>query len=241
MASNKAAGPALRGASLADLKRLRHQAESQPHTPLPARPSRPAPAGAGALPGGKAAEPSASAAELTGEDIALFRHAVRHVQPLSQEKGRRVVLPPADTPYDILQVRRDRATGAQQKRPTPISDHYTPATLHHDDSSFVRDRHSIQLVKQLQQGRWPPAATLDLHGNTLDQARERLDRFLQSCIEHEIRCARIVHGKGYGSKDGEPVLRTTLRRWLTQIQAVQAYAQCAESQGGAGALDVLLR
>lgn len=241
MASNKAADPALRGASLADLKRLRRQAETQPHKQSPAHPARPAPAGETALHGSKTVESAAPAAELTNEDIALFRHAVRHVQPLSPEKGRRVVLPPADTAHDILRGRRERATGAPLKRPTPVSDHYTPATLHQDDSSFVRNRHSIQLIKQLQQGRWPPAATLDLHGNTLDQARERLDRFLQSCIEHDIRCVRIVHGKGYGSKDGEPVLRTTLRRWLTQIQAVQAYAQCAEPQGGAGALDVLLR
>jgi DNA-nicking Smr family endonuclease len=52
---------------------------------------------------------------------------------------------------------------------------------------------------------------------------------------------RIVHGKGYGSKDGEPVLKQTIRRWLTQMEAVSAYAECSERDGGAGAVQVLLQ
>ncbi|EJC60989.1 hypothetical protein QWA_17250 [Alcaligenes faecalis subsp. faecalis NCIB 8687] len=40
-------------------------------------------------------------------------------------------------------------------------------------------------------------------------------------LEHGLRCVRIVHGTGYGSRNGEPVLRHAVRRWLTQLpQAV---------------------
>lgn len=243
MTTNKAR-PAVRGAALADLKRLRKQAENQAVAQAPAVAK-----GGGAGKQGnpevrrsaKAASDGTQHAALTREDIALFRQAVRHVQPMKPGKAQRLIKPPASIPNDIVRNRRERATGEQVKLPAAVSDHYTPAALHHDDATFVRNRHSIQLIKQLQQGRWPVGATLDLHGSTLDQARERMDRFLQSCLEHNIRCVRIVHGKGYGSKDGDSVLRTTLRRWLSQLQAVQAYAQCAEAQGGAGALDVLLR
>lgn len=241
MTSNKAR-PALRGAALADLKRLQRHAETQaaakPEVANKAvnRPGNKHTAGNAANVAGKP-----QAAELTHEDIALFRQAVRHVKPMKAGKAQRLVKPPVSIPNDIVLNRRQRATGDKVTLPAAVSDHYTPAALHHDDSTFVRNRHSIQLVKQLQQGRWPVGATLDLHGSTLEQARERIDRFLQSCLEHNIRCVRVVHGKGYGSKDGDSVLRTTLRRWLSQLQAVQAYAQCPETQGGAGALDVLLR
>lgn len=228
---------------MTDLKRLRRQAESQEVAKV-----APATKGGGGNPENRAAVRTTGAhgglarhAVLTREDIALFRQAVRHVQPMKPGKAQRLIKPPASIPNDIVRNRRERATGEQVKLPAAVSDHYTPAALHHDDATFVRNRHSIQLIKQLQQGRWPIGATLDLHGSTLEQARERMDRFLQSCLEHNIRCVRIVHGKGYGSKDGDSVLRTTLRRWLSQLQAVQAYAQCAEAQGGAGALDVLLR
>src|SRR5690606_12459682 len=96
------------------------------------------------------------------------------------------------------------------------------------------------LIKGLRQGKWPVGASLDLHGSTLDEARERLDRFLSSCIEFDVRCVRIVHGKGHGSR-GKPVLKTSLRRWLTQIDAVLAYTECAEADGGAGAVLCLLK
>ncbi|HEY9571743.1 MAG TPA: Smr/MutS family protein, partial [Pusillimonas sp.] len=109
------------------------------------------------------------------------------------------------------------------------------------DSRYLRRGHGPDLIKGLQRGKWPIGASLDLHGSTLEQARERLDRFLQSCLAHQIKCARIVHGKGYGSKDGEPVLKQTIRRWLSQIASVIAYVECSEQDGGAGAVYVLLR
>ena len=182
---------------------------------------------------------SLAAEAVNADDLALFRRAVAFVAPLPDT--RRAVLPPVtSSPPDVLRQRREKASGRPEKNLAPVSDAYTPAHVHHDDTAYVRNPHSIELLKQLERGRWVPQATLDLHGSNVDQARERLERFLTSCVEHRLRCVRVVHGKGYGSKNGEPVLKTTLRRWLTQWQAVQAYAQCAEEHGGAGAVDVLL-
>ena len=182
---------------------------------------------------------SAEAPALSPDDLALFRTAVKSVRRIKDT--RRVVLPPVrNQPPSLLQEKRARAAGLEKSPGPAVSDHFSPAPLHHDDTRFVRDRHSPDLVRQLERGRWPIGATLDLHGSTLDEARERLDRFLRSCTEHYIRCVRIVHGKGYGSKDGESVLKTTIRRWLTQLPSVQAYVQCSENDGGAGAVLVLL-
>ena len=55
-----------------------------------------------------------------------------------------------------------------------------------------------------------------------------------------MRCVRVVHGKGNGSPGREPVLKTRVRRWLVQKQEVLAFVQARPSDGGAGALMVLL-
>ncbi|CFN10027.1 Smr domain [Bordetella pertussis] len=61
------------------------------------------------------------------------------------------------------------------------------------------------------------------------------------CLEHGIRCVRIVHGKGYGSQGLEPVLKDKARTWLVQKADVLAFSEAPERGGGAGALLVLLR
>jgi DNA-nicking Smr family endonuclease len=96
-------------------------------------------------------------------------------------------------------------------------------------------------LRDLERNRWPIESSLDLHGSDLEQARERLDNFLRSCLEHGVRCVRIVHGTGYGSRNGEPVLRHAVRRWLTQLPSVLAYMECAPNEGGQGAVKLVLQ
>ncbi|UYO92776.1 Smr/MutS family protein [Pollutimonas sp. M17] len=219
---------------LADLKRLRKAAAQAAATPDTAPP-----AGTKATKTAKTAKAVEPA--LSRDDALLFRRAMKTVEPI---KAARRTLLPVQRPVaagDILRQRRERATGLDPVRLPQTSDHYSPATADGDDSRYLRMGHGPDLIKGLQRGKWPVSASLDLHGSTLEQARERLDRFLESCMAHRIKCVRIVHGKGYGSKDGASVLKQTIRRWLTQIDGVAAYAECSERDGGAGAVHVLLR
>ncbi|HUG58698.1 MAG TPA: Smr/MutS family protein [Candidimonas sp.] len=174
------------------------------------------------------------------KDHALFQLAMKSVQPIKDT--RRAILPPAPQASGaILRERRERAVGADLRKMPQISDQYAPAKVEADDAHFVQHGYGPDLAKGLKRGKWSIGASLDLHGNTLEEARDRLDRFLQSCLAHHIKCVRIVHGKGYGSKDGESVLKQTIRRWLTQMADVLAYTECAEQDGGSGAVQVLLR
>lgn len=120
-------------------------------------------------------------------------------------------------------------------------DRHTAVRSDSDETRFVKAGCGPDLIKGLKRGKWPIGASLDLHGATLDEARTRLDEFLESCITHQIKSVRVVHGKGYGSKDGASVLKHNVRRWLTQISAVLAYVECADQDGGAGAVHILLR
>ena len=127
----------------------------------------------------------------------------------------------------------------RERKQRALSDDYAPATG--DDSRYLKAGHGTDVLKHLQRGKWPVGASLDLHGSTLEDARERFERFLASCLDHDIKCVRIVHGKGHGSPEGDAVLKTTVRRWLTQLDEVLAYIECAEADGGAGAVQVLLK
>ena len=51
---------------------------------------------------------------------------------------------------------------------------------------------------------------------------------------------RIVHGKGYGSRDLTPVLKDKVRSWLIQTEAVQAFSDAREKDGGSGSVVALL-
>lgn len=179
-----------------------------------------------------------AATPLSDEDRTLFRRAVKMVQPIKDTK--RASLPPKPrASADLLRQRRELAMGQEAPALSVVSDHYSPAKQ--DDGSFLQAGHGPDLIKGLKRGKWPIEASLDLHGSILDEARERLEQFLQSCLTHQIKCVRIVHGKGYGSKDGAPVLKETVRRWLSQMQAVKAYTECSEQDGGSGAVQALLR
>ena len=51
----------------------------------------------------------------------------------------------------------------------------------------------------------------------------------------------MIHGKGLGSVGKEPVLKGKVLKWLVQRDEVLAFCQARPTDGGAGALIVLLR
>ena len=96
-------------------------------------------------------------------------------------------------------------------------------------------------MSKLRRGHWVIQASIDLHGLVSDEARLYVADFLNQCKKRGLRCVRIVHGKGLGSKNREPVLKHKLRNWLIQRDEVLAYAQAKPHDGGSGALIVLIR
>ena len=74
-----------------------------------------------------------------------------------------------------------------------------------------------------------------------EEARVTVSEFLAGCKKRGIRCVRIVHGKGLGSRNKEPILKNKLRYWLMQKDEVIAYAQARINDGGGGAVLVLLK
>jgi DNA-nicking Smr family endonuclease len=221
---------------LADLKKLQRQASVEPpelrvkkkgKTASASHPRQAPPAGT-------------MAQALTPEDRALFKRAVRTVQPLAPSNI--AILPPTPKAHpNVLKQKRQAAAGNHvESLSQRLSDHYHPAQARLEPGNYLRAGNGPDVLKNLKRQKWPITASLDLHGATLDEARTRLEQFLQSCLSHGVKCVRIVHGKGYGSRDGTPVLKDSVRRWLTQLDAVIAFTECVEQNGGSGAVQVLL-
>jgi DNA-nicking Smr family endonuclease len=50
----------------------------------------------------------------------------------------------------------------------------------------------------------------------------------------------VIHGKGLGSPGKNPVLKSKVQSWLIQKKEILAFVQAKPTQGGAGAMIVLL-
>ncbi|MBR7746498.1 Smr/MutS family protein [Undibacterium baiyunense] len=167
----------------------------------------------------------------------IFRSTVGEVQALkTAEKFHPTPKKPPPLPFKHFE---DEQKALQES----LSDEFDAGTLLESDEnlSYTRPGVGIDVAKKLRQGAWVIQAQLDLHGMRRDQARDNLGEFLRKCIRSGLRCVRIIHGKGLGSVNKEPILKNKVRNWLIQKDEVIAFSQATAADGGSGALIVLLR
>jgi DNA-nicking Smr family endonuclease len=170
------------------------------------------------------------------EDQALFRAEVADVQRLTSDRLHHEPPPPLAIPHQHLhdeqQALHESLHGA------PLIDLFLEGG---DEAAWRRQGTPARVLRDLRRGRWVVQTSLDLHGHTRDEARTALVHFLADCQKTARRCVRIVHGKGRHSPDREPVLKNLVPGWLSQRRNVLAFCQARTSDGGAGALIVLLQ
>jgi DNA-nicking Smr family endonuclease len=166
----------------------------------------------------------------------LFARTVGPVLPLRQAT-RAVLDRPRPRPHP-----RQREHDDQQVLREAISDEFDVETLLDTDEglSFRRRHVGPEVVRKLRRGVWAIQAQIDLHGLRRDEAREALAAFVRDAHRRGLRCLRVIHGKGNGSPGREPVLKAKVRGWLAQRSEVIAFVQARASEGGHGALVVLL-
>ncbi len=170
-------------------------------------------------------------------DADLFRRAVGDV----------ALLPPSGKTHSTspqpLPIPRQRIADEQAALEESLSDEFTVDTLLDTDEalSYARPGIGQDILRKLRRGHWVIQGQLDLHGMRRDEAREALAEFLRNAVKRGTRCVRIIHGKGLGSVNKEPVLKNKVRNWLVQKEEVIAFCQARAADGGSGALVVLLR
>ncbi|MBI3773564.1 MAG: Smr/MutS family protein [Gammaproteobacteria bacterium] len=173
--------------------------------------------------------------DISPEDKALFRKMAGRVNRMRHGQA---ILPkrrPAPIPHKI------RADEAQVVKDM-LSDGYDPTEVATgDELMFARPGLQHGVLRKLRRGMFSIGAELDLHGMTVVEARPALAQFLHDCHQRHVRCVRIIHGKGYGSQQKQPVLKGKVNSWLRQWDEVLAFCSARLADGGTGAVYVLLR
>lgn len=177
----------------------------------------------------------------SGEELTLFREAMRDVRPL-KDSGR--ALAPRRRTRSGARVRRPARERSLQEAPETTPRQPLGADLYElqpgDELLFRRGGVSEQLLRRLRRGQYRVDAEIDLHGCTLAQALPQLQGFLREARARALRCVRIIHGKGLRSGSRGPVLKNSVNAQLRREAGVLAFASARPAAGGTGVTLVLL-
>ena len=109
------------------------------------------------------------------------------------------------------------------------------------DGDFVAPGVDRRELRRIKRGEQSVGERLDLHGMTAADACASAGRFIDSSRHSRHRCVCIVHGRGLHSEGHVSILKARVRASLRSHPSVLAYADAPPSDGGTGAVYVLLR
>jgi DNA-nicking Smr family endonuclease len=159
-------------------------------------------------------------------DADEFARAMADVTPVAPDPRGRVRSAPPVTAPPITKTRNTR---------NPSKDLEEGAA-----GDFAVSGVDQRTLRKLKRGDIQATARLDLHGQTTAEATATLGRFIDTSV-HRHRCVCIVHGRGLHSEGNVPILKTRVRDHLRRHRGVLAYTDAPRSDGGSGAVYVLLR
>jgi DNA-nicking Smr family endonuclease len=169
-----------------------------------------------------------------GDEARLFRDAVRGVKPLAN--GQSAPRPPGARPRARF-ARADRAAVLRESLDAGGTD---PALAGGEELVYHRPAVQPGVLRRLRRGEYRVQREIDLHGLTVAEAKHALRQFLIRALEDQVRCVRVIHGKGLRSGNRGPVLKLAVGSVLRRTGAVLAYVSARQVDGGTGALYVLL-
>ena len=172
---------------------------------------------------------------VSDDDVRLFEQAVGPVRTIAQ-KAIVVSRPrPAPEPRQSL-LDEARVPGEM------IASVIDPALIEvGEELSYLKAGLSPRLLRRLKRGHFSIADEIDLHQMTSAVARGAVKEFIDSARRADKLCVKIIHGKGLRSRAEGPVIKRMVDGMLRQRADVLAFASAKTSEGGTGAVIVLLR
>jgi len=173
--------------------------------------------------------------DSTKKDDVPFHEALRDVRTIKQDR--------------VAPYRRRRKPVPEQRRldEQAVMDELSGGELDHSELEtgeellFARPGVQHAVLRRLRRGQYAIEAQLDLHGQTVVEARVSIARFLHESLSLGRRCVRVIHGKGRGSRGKQPVLKGKVNVWLRRKDEVLAFCPAQPTDGGHGAIYVLLK
>lgn len=88
-----------------------------------------------------------------------------------------------------------------------------------------------------------PEAEFDFHGRgilTMREVERLADEFLDECRRRGLKKVLFITGKGLHSRNGMPVIKPHLRKYLMSLSFVARVYEGRRDRGGTGTLELIL-
>ncbi|MCD6038820.1 MAG: smrA [Gammaproteobacteria bacterium] len=173
--------------------------------------------------------------DLSEADKIAFKEAMKGVKPLTHTKisPQKIIVAPLKN-INKIQNEYNRSNLFQ------FSDHETLQPVGSEEPiEFSRAGIQYKILHKMRTGQYTIEARLDLHGMIIDKARDALSRFIAECSHKGIRYGLIIHGKSRANRD--PILKNKLNHWLRQNSDILAFCSAKPTEGGTGAVYLLLK
>jgi len=176
---------------------------------------------------------------MQDDDFSLFQSAVRGVRPISHD---RADTGKPKTDRQRLNTLRQAATVRTDAiKVDGLSDQFVIDVGAEDALYWAANGMQEGQMRKLKLGQIPFDGSLDLHGMSVEKARETLWEFLAEATKLEIRCVSVTHGKAVRMDGKRPMIKSHVNTWLRQHPEVLGFTSCLPRHGGTGALYVMLR
>ena len=176
---------------------------------------------------------------MQDDDFSLFTSEMRGVKPIAHDRAET-----GKPRIDRAQLKTLRQAATVRQGGTTVdglSDQFVIDVGPEDDLHWARDGVQESQMRKLKVGQIPFEGSLDLHGMTVEKARETLWAFLAEATKFEIRCVRVTHGKAVRLDGKRPMIKSHVNTWLRQHAQVLGFTSCQARHGGAGAVYVMLK
>lgn len=99
------------------------------------------------------------------------------------------------------------------------------------------------IMEKLRNGEFSVQEVIDLHGLSIESARETFEYFLSDAVKKGLKCVKVIHGRGLKSRR-TPIIKDYVKTWIVRAMHrkwVTAFSNATMAEGGPGATCILLR
>jgi DNA-nicking Smr family endonuclease len=176
---------------------------------------------------------------MQDDDFSLFTNEMRGVKRISVD---RADTGKPKTDRQQLNLRRQNASvRVEGVKVDGLSDLFVIDVGAEDELYWARDGVQEGQMRKLKAGQIAFEGSLDLHGLSVEKARDLLWDFLAEASRLEVRCVRVTHGKAARIDGKRPLLKSHVNTWLRQHPQVLGFTSCLPRHGGTGSVYVMLR
>ncbi|WP_300650705.1 Smr/MutS family protein [Pseudomonas sp.] len=172
-------------------------------------------------------------------DSALFKAELRGVQPIKHDRADIGKAKPDR--IKLASLRQAATVRVDTVRVDGLSDQFVIDVGPEDPLYWAANGVQEGQMRKLKLGQISFEGSLDLHGMTVEKARDTLWEFLAEASKLEVRCVRITHGKAVRMDGRKPMIKSHVNTWLRQHPQVLGFTSCVAKHGGTGAVYVMLK